>query len=103
MGGRLLLNDFDLSALVTDASNAAFQGGTHRFASPHLAPSHTYSALDDFMSLIFTVVELAQKDLMDSVGDDPAKKTQLLHDLRDGRKSITPRFQLLVAEWMLIK
>ena len=55
------------------------------------------------MSLIFTVVELAQKDMMDLVGDDPAKKTQLLHDLRDGRKSITPRFQLLVAEWMLIK
>lgn len=96
------MNDFDLSAKVTDASNIAFQGGTPRFASPYLAPSHTYSARDDYMSLIFTVVELVQKDVMDSVSDDSAKKIQLLQDLRDGRKSITTNFQQLVATWMLL-
>ena len=97
-----MLNDFDLSALVSDASNVAFQSGTPRFASPYLAPAHTYSARDDYMSLVFTVVELARKEEMDSVGSDCAKKIQLLQDLRDGRKSITPRFQQLVANWMLL-
>lgn len=97
---RLLLNDFDLSAVITDSSNTSFQSGTPRFASPYLSDSHTYSARDDFMSLIFTVAELAQKDMMDSVGHDVAKKIQLLHDLKDGRKVITPNFQKMVAQWM---
>jgi hypothetical protein len=100
VAGRLLLNDFDLSAPAADSSNTAFQSGTPRFASPHLSDSHTYSARDDFMSLIFTVAELAQKDMMDSVGCDAAKKMQLLQDLKHGRKVITPNFQKMVAQWM---
>jgi len=100
VAGRLLLNDFDLSAPAADPSNTAFQSGTPRFASPYLSDSHTYSARDDFMSLIFTVVELAQKDMMDSVGHDAVKKLQLLQDLKHGRKVITPNFQKMVAKWM---
>lgn len=98
--GRLLLNDFDLSASHADPSNVGFQSGTSRFSSPYLSDQHTYCARDDFISLLLTAVELVQKDTMDMVNEDAIKKKQLLADLRDGRRVITARLQELATEWM---
>ena len=99
-GRRLLLNDFDISATAGDASNDGFQSGTPRFQSPYLADAHTYTRRDDFISLIFTVVELAQKSVMNTVNVDRDKKLRLLEDLQAGRVLVTPRFQAAVAMWL---
>jgi hypothetical protein len=93
---RLMLNDFDLSSRIDDDDNNGFESGTARFRSPYLCADHRYDAKDDCVALVFTVLELARKDLMDTSSTSAELKLQLLDDIATGKQALSIPLQQYV-------
>jgi len=97
-GSTLLLNDFDMSCPASSADNQGFMGGTSRFASPFLSPTHCYTANDDCLSLAFTALELVRKDIMDGIAESTERKKQVLQQIATGELVITGQLRDYVAQ-----